>query len=190
MIKIAFVTGNKEKFEVAKNYFKHISASKLDLFQQQLDVPEIQDESVENIARESALWASKKLNTSVIVSDVGLYIESLKGFPGPFIKYANKWLSSEDFINLMKDHKDRSAYFTDAIAYASPEGETAVFTSITSGSIATTLHGTRSDWTIDNLFVPDGYAEPLALIPDVERSEVWNTDRWGKMASYLEDQTK
>lgn len=29
------------------------------------------------------------LNQSVVVMDVGYYIEAINGFPGPFIKYLN-----------------------------------------------------------------------------------------------------
>jgi len=188
MIKVAFVTGNKQKFEVAKSYFKNINSSKLDLYQKKIEVPEIQDKSVENIAIESAKWASNELGSPVIVSDVGLYIESLKGFPGPYVKHVNDWLNSEDFINLMKDHKNRNAYFIDSIAYSTPNGKTVVFSSITEGSIATTLRDSKSEWTVDNLFIPKGFEVPLALIPNELKNKVWNTDRWDKMAEYIKNQ--
>ncbi|MBU5225066.1 hypothetical protein KQI36_00110 [Clostridium senegalense] len=83
---IIYVTGNNLKFEIAKKVFE---GSNINLIQKKLDTPEIQSFNVCDVATYSAKWASEKLNSSVIVTDAGFYVNSLRGFPGPYIKYIN-----------------------------------------------------------------------------------------------------
>jgi len=99
---IVFVTSNSYKLQIAKRAF---NGSGLKLVQKKLKVPEIQDESVEKVAAFSARWASNVLKMSVVVSDGGCYIEALKGFPGPFIKYVSRWFSAEDLLQIMRGKK-------------------------------------------------------------------------------------
>src|SRR3989344_8620350 len=92
-----FITGNKNKFEFAEKFFKKSEANNyFNLIQLAVSTPEIQSDSVEQIALYSAQWAYDQLKKPVIKSDAGLYIEALRGFPGPFMKYINDWLSQGD----------------------------------------------------------------------------------------------
>jgi len=102
---LIYVTGNSVKFDVALKTFTDTGVV---LLQKKLDTPEIQSKSVQEVAMYSARWASKELNRPVIVTDAGFYIEALKGFPGPFIKFVNEWFSADDYINLMKDKTNRT----------------------------------------------------------------------------------
>lgn len=111
-MKIYFVTANKMKFEIAQAYFEKISGN-YELIQCEIDTPEIQHESVEEIARYSAVWAAKETGEPCIKMDVGFFISALNGFPGPFVKYANDWLAQDDFLKLMEHKDDRSAHFED-----------------------------------------------------------------------------
>lgn len=95
---ITFVTGNPYKFEVAK---KVIEKRGLILEKEKLETPEIQETDVVKIASYSAKWACEKLGKPAALTDVGWYIEALNGFPGPFIKYINQWLTSDDLLKLM-----------------------------------------------------------------------------------------
>lgn len=79
--KLAFVTGNKYKFEVVR---KVLAEQGVTLVQQNLDTPEIQSANVEEVASYSATWASDRLQKPVIITDAGYYIKALNGFPGPY----------------------------------------------------------------------------------------------------------
>ncbi len=114
---IFFVTDNYYKFQAAKVALKNTGIS---LIQKKIEVPEIQDESVEKIAAFSANWAANILRKPVIVSDGGCYIEALNGFPGPFIKYINKWLSPEDLLKIMSGKKNRRVVWISCVAYCEP----------------------------------------------------------------------
>ena len=106
---IVFVTGNPYKFEVAQKSFEN---SDINIVQQEIETPEIQSTDVKEIASYSAKWAAEKLGKPVVLTDAGYYIKTLNGFPGPFIKYINKWLTAEDVLKLrsiLKKAKSRSS---------------------------------------------------------------------------------
>lgn len=151
-----------------------------------LETPEIQDDSVEAIALESARWASEKENKAVICADAGMSIGSLKGFPGPYVKHFNQAFSVEQVVRIFRPEDDRAAVWTDALAIYDPEnGDHAVFRSDTNGMIAT-APSTRTDAsTVDRPFIPEGFDVPLADLTDEQRSHAWNTDRWQQMLDYL-----
>ncbi len=110
---IIFITGNHYKFQVTKIALKN---TKIRLVQKKMDVTEIQDESVEKIAKFSASWAANILKKPVIVSDGGCYIKALNGFPGPFVKYINKWISPKDLLKIMSSKKNRRVVWVGCVA--------------------------------------------------------------------------
>ena len=105
MNKIIIGTGNIGKYNIANNIFKEKG---LNLMQEKIETPEIQSYNVEDVSAYSALYASKTLNKPVIKSDVGYFISALNGFPGPFVKYINGMLSSEEILKLMENKVDRT----------------------------------------------------------------------------------
>ena len=158
-----------------------------------MDTPEIQSESVEEIAAFSAKWASDKLNKPVAVSDGGCYIEALNGFPGPFIKYINKWFSAENMLDLMKGKKDRRVVWRDCLAYCEPGKKPKTFVcDFESGMLAekSGAQKYRKDYGwIDTLFIPKGHTKPLSEWPDDEYLDFWsspnNYDSWQRLVDYL-----
>ena len=132
----------------------------------------------------SAKYASDKLNKSVIKVDVGFEIEALNGFPGPFSKFINEWLSPEKILKLLEGERNRSAKFIDVVAYCSPGKEPISFIAETKGNIHEKAFG-ENGWGIDEMFIPDGFKATLASLPDEERVKVWNTEHWNNLAQYL-----
>jgi len=186
-MKINFVTTNEHKFKVAETYLSQLSKSDIELVQCKTEAPEIQDKSTEAVARYSALWLSRHLGEAAIAADTGFCITALNGFPGPFLKYINEWLETTDILALMQDKKDRGAYFIDALAYAEPSGESTVFSSETHGKIIMGPEAPNTEWTIDGLFIPDGYNKTLAELDEETRIKVWDVSRWNKLVKYLEE---
>lgn len=186
MLEITYVTTNDHKFSVARNFFESAGLlGRVSLVRKNEETPEIQANSVEDVARESAAWISRRVGCAVVVGDAGLAVASLEGFPGPYMKYINSTLSVGDFLNLMKGKDSRSATFVDCLAYFDPDrNECEVFVSRTEGSIAENPSNQPGS-TVDRLFVPDGWTIPLADIPTHERVKVWNVDRWQELVDYL-----
>ncbi len=179
---LIYVTGNSVKFDVALNTFVNTG---INLLQMKLDTPEIQSKSVQAVAMYSASWASKQLNKSVIVTDAGFYIEALKGFPGPFIKYVNEWFSADDFINLVKDKNNRSIIIQDCLAYCHPDTEPVVFTGTYRGMLATQPSSSQGT-SIEKIFIPEGFDVPICDIPPKKMISYWsNGEIMSKFKNYI-----
>lgn len=186
MMKVNFVTTNSEKFAVAKHFFEGAGLQdRVNLTQYDMETPEIQADSVEEVALNSAKWVAEQLNEPVVVADAGLAINALQGFPGPYIKYMNATLEAEDVMAMMELHEDKSARFVDALAYYDPNTkEECVFVSVTLGMIAAKLTPVEGS-VVDRLFIADGFDRPLAELSEAERMTVWNTNRWQQLADFL-----
>ena len=181
---IYFVTGNKLKFDIASLYFSNSGANELfNLVQLKIPCPEIQDANVENIALESAKWSYQNSHKPVVKADAGLYIPCLNGFPGPFVRYINQWLSSADLIRLMAEKTNREAIFRDALAFTYKD-MSSVFISDTLGTIAENVSASGGS-SIDNIFIPENYDKPLSQLTDEEIKTVWNVSRWEELIEYL-----
>ena len=79
---VFFATSNIHKYVEAcqvLNEYKIVTA-----MLKKIDAVEIQDDSLENIAKSSAIDAVRKCRLPIIVEDAGLFIEALNGFPGPY----------------------------------------------------------------------------------------------------------
>jgi len=186
---ILFVTNNFYKFQIAK---KTLRDGNLKIVQKKLEVPEIQDELVENIASFSARWASSTLRKPVIVSDGGCYIETLGGFPGPFVKYINQWLKAKDLLCIMQNKKNRRVVWKDCLAYCEPNKKPVIFTSYFKGKLAQragkNTYRKKYGW-IDTLFIPDGFTKPLSEFSTKEYLEYWSSSKnyksWQKLIKFL-----
>ena len=119
MKNIILVTGNKHKLEIAT---KVLNLYDINGTNKNIDVDEIQDTNIEEIAKKSALLAAKILNKPVIKTDVGFEIEALNGFPGAFGKYVFNWLGTEGILKLLENKNNRNGTAIEVLAYAEPNG--------------------------------------------------------------------
>ena len=149
MVKLYFATSNENKFnEVSKilsNYDMHLDMAKLELSEIQSDDPTM-------IASDKARNAYRSLHTDVIVEDDGLFIDSLKGFPGPYSAFVHKTIGNDGILKLMEDVTDRRATFKSIIAYCDNSLIPVIFVGKVEGTITETQRG-RS-WGYDPIFVP------------------------------------
>jgi len=120
------------------------------------DVPELQHDDVVEIAREGAIWAAEKWDLPILVEDTGLFIEALKGFPGPYASYVLRTVGLEGILKLLEGVEDRRAYFKTALAFCDGKGsEPVVFTGEAHGHISQEPRGTGG-FGYDPIFVPEG----------------------------------
>ena len=108
MSALFFASSNPHKFTEVSEILSHW---KLLVGFAQLELPEIQADQLEPIAEMKAREASKRLNAPALVEDAGLFIESLRGFPGPYSAYVFRTLGIEGILALLRDEKDRRARF-------------------------------------------------------------------------------
>lgn len=185
---IYFATGNIYKFQVAQ---KVLERSDIQVVQKKLEIPEIQGDRVEDIASYSAKWACDKLNLPIAVTDAGYFIEALNGFPGPYIKYINNWLTSTDLLKLMKGQKNRKVIVKGCLAYCEPGEKPIVFKSEVTGSIALKAKKSKKENTtsINEIFIPNGYDKVESEIPHDEMISFWAKmeNYWEKLVEYLRE---
>ena len=165
--KVNFVTSNVHKFEEAKNVLDHfgIPIAKLDV-----EALEIQDDHLENIAKYSVLDAVKNCGLPVFVEDAGLFIESLKGFPGPYSKFVFETVGVKGVLKLMEDVKNRDAYFKSVICYCGSDGEPISFVGKVEGTISSEIRG-DDGFGYDPIFVPSqGYGITFAEMSLTEKN--------------------
>ncbi|MEM3823950.1 MAG: XTP/dITP diphosphatase [Candidatus Bathyarchaeia archaeon] len=115
---IFFATNNINKFNEAR---KVLAEYKIAVGMLRVKAFEIQSESLEEIAKTSAIEAFRKSNLPVITEDAGLFIEALNGFPGPYAAYVYRAIGNKGILKLMENVKNRRAKFQSVIAYCASE---------------------------------------------------------------------
>lgn len=150
-----FVTSNKGKFIAAQKLIpglKHVN----------LNLPEIQSESNEEIAVHSVKYAFQQLREPCFVDDSGFYVEALNGFPGPYSKYVFNTIGNTGVLKLMQGVENRKAWFEACIAYHDGN-EIHVFKGRADGTIAYEMRGNQyGSFGFDPVFIPNGWEKTFA----------------------------
>ena len=183
MEKITYVTGNWAKILSARQILEPLG---FEIEQIKMDVPELQHDKIEEVAKYSAKWASDTLKKSVIKNDSGLCVDALNGFPGPYTHYVDDTLKEDGILKLLEGVENRKAHFEEVLAYCEYGKEPVIFKSITNGTIAYEKSG-KYGWSWDFIFIPEGEEKTLGCFPDDERWQYWSLDSYKKLVEYLEN---
>ncbi|KAF5941823.1 hypothetical protein HYC85_019465 [Camellia sinensis] len=154
---VTFVTGNAKKLEEVRA----ILGDSIPFRSIKLDLPELQGEP-EDISKEKARLAAKRVNGPVLVEDTCLCFNALKGLPG--------------LNNLLMAYEDKSAYALCVFSLAlGPEIEPITFMGKTPGKIVPPRGPNDFGW--DPIFQPDGYAQTYAELPKEEKNKISHRSR-------------
>ncbi|HDQ05782.1 MAG TPA: XTP/dITP diphosphatase [Candidatus Bathyarchaeota archaeon] len=162
-----FVTSNIHKFLEARNVLSeyNIATAKL-----RVEAVEIQDDSLENIAKYSVQDAVKNCGLPVFVEDAGLFIEALNGFPGPYSRYVYDTVGLDGILKLMENVENRDAYFMSVIGFGSPEEQPICFVGKVEGKISLQKRGTAG-FGYDPIFIPlEGDGRTFAEMTTAEKN--------------------
>lgn len=152
MKRIYFITTNKGKFFEAQKKFSEID---MEIIQKNIGYPEIQADSLEDVAIFGAQHILNNFNYPFILEDAGLFIDALNGFPGVYSAYVFHTVGCEGILKLMKDiaSKDRKAVFRSVFAYAEPNSKPQLFVGECKGFISTEKRGSKG-FGYDPIFTP------------------------------------
>lgn len=114
MDKLPFITGNNHKFYTASKVCEQFG---VDLEQVEVDIDEIQHSDGVKVAEAKAKDAFETIKRPLVINDQFWSIPALGGFPGAYMKDVTHWLTTEDFLQLMKDKDDRSIYRDETVVY-------------------------------------------------------------------------
>lgn len=176
------MTSNRHKAEEVASFFagvaevEHIS----------LEIPESQDDDVQNIAREKARSAWGQVRRPLIVDDTAFSIDALNGFPGPYAAYVQGTIGNEGVLRLMAGQENRKAHFETAIAYADGIGEIRIFSGVVEGEVTDAPRG-EEGFGYDPIFAVGG--RTFAEIPMAEKNLLSHRARaLAAFRAWLEDQ--
>lgn len=166
---VFFATGNINKFNEARSIL-----GKYDIAVGMLRVKalEIQSDSLKEIAQASVMDAFSRCHLPVIVEDAGLFVDALKGFPGPYAAYVYKTISNPGLLKLMENVKDRTATFRSVIAYYDGQSAPVCFEGEATGTIAyDEIWGNlNTGFGFDPIFQPSGSKKTFAEMTIEEKN--------------------
>ena len=171
-----FITSNTGKFATMKKY---ADAAGITAIQKDLPLIEPQADTILEISRSKAKQAFAFLQHPLIVNDAGMYIDGLKGFPGPYVKFVVQTIGVEGVKHLAEPLTDRRCHFVSVLTYIDQHQEKS-FESITEGHLAMEIDDTPKPfyyWSdMQRLFIPEGWQKPLTGFTEGEWHQ-WYTEQ-------------
>ncbi len=155
---IWFATSNGHKFKEAC-----LALQQLGITPRRLPTKgtEIQSDDVREIARRAALETFRSARRPLFVEDAGLFVASLRGFPGTYAAFVNRTIGPASVLGLMKGARSRDAEFVSAVAFCRGPSQVHVFVGRLKGEISETMRGSNG-FGFDPVFVPAGSERTLA----------------------------
>jgi XTP/dITP diphosphohydrolase len=147
-----FITSNKGKFLEAKEKLLPLGFS---VIQKDLGYPEIQAESLEDVALQGVKHIRMEFHKPFMLEDAGLFIEALQGFPGVYSKYVFFTIGLPGILRLLSEVKNRKAIFRSVYAYSELGHEPIISVGECNGTITTGQQG-KNGFGYDPIFIPKG----------------------------------
>jgi non-canonical purine NTP pyrophosphatase (RdgB/HAM1 family) len=163
-----FVTSNVNKWREAQRILGYA------IERVELELDELQAESVAEIAQRKARDAYAKLGRPVIVEDAGFGLVGLGGFPGPYIKFWEKLGGLESLCRAADGLADRRVRAVCALGMCSEAGSEVVEGAV-EGLLALHPRGT-SGFGWDAVFVPKGEGRTFGEMTPAEK-DAWSHRR-------------
>ena len=166
-----------------KNRGKLLEAQKFmgtELKNSTIEIPEIQSDSLTEIAAESAKYAYEELREPCFVEDSGLFIHDLKGFPGPYSKYVYGTIGLKGVLKIMEGRENRGAEFRSVIGYATTT-EVKTFMGRVYGTIPDSPRGDQG-FGYDPIFVPMKNQKTFAEDPEYKNRV---SHRYASMKAFM-----
>jgi XTP/dITP diphosphohydrolase len=178
-------TRNPGKIQEIKIILGDIGLSLCSL--QEFENVEVAEENADSYAGNAiakARFYARSTGMLALADDSGLEVEALGGAPGVLsARYAGEHATDADRRNLLlselakTESKDRRARFVCAIAVATRDGDVLnVSEGICEGTIAFAARG-EAGFGYDPLFVPDGYDQTFAELPEDVKNKISHRGR-------------
>ncbi len=161
---IVFITGNRNKVNEIQ---KAIDPLDYTVIQNDLDYPEIQSTSLEDVVRYGIEWIKDSVDI-FFLEDSGLFVERLNGFPGVYSKFVFESIGNQGILKLMEYVEDRNAVFKTVIGFY--DGEAKIFKGQCKGRIAKRPKGGHG-FGYDPIFIPDGTTNTFGEMETYQKNE-------------------
>lgn len=168
MKEVYLLTGNSDKLEAARNAFEDTD---IRLIQLDEDYPEIQASSSLEIARHTVKQAMKEYDKPVIREDHSMYLDSIPGFPGPYMSYFDQNIPADKLLELLEG-RERTGHFEISAVLGLPSGEIKEYSFTVPIEIADEIRGDERNW--DRVMMLEDSDKTFAESSEESRLEVWN----------------
>ncbi|HID73985.1 MAG TPA: XTP/dITP diphosphatase [Thermoplasmata archaeon] len=180
-MRVRFVTSNEGKFREAGLYLEPYG---VELEQVTVGYPEIQAETLEEVARYGADVLARRMDR-FIIEDSGFFLDAQGGFPGVYSKFVHATIGLEGILRLVGD--DRRAHFESCILYH--DGVPHIFRGDVRGHVAEEPRGTGG-FGYDPIFVPEGHDRTFAEMEPEEKNALSHRGRaLAALAAFLAERT-
>ncbi len=187
MKSVYFITSNKGKILEAQTKCKPLN---IEIIQKNLGYPEIQADSLQEVASYGIQYVQNKVDHSFILEDAGIFIDALKGFPGVYSAYAFFTIGLDGILLLMKNVKTekRTATFRSVFGYGEPNGTFQLFIGECIGRICFEKKGING-FGYDPIFIPMGKEVTFAEMQTEEKNQISHRGKsLKKLIKFLEKQ--
>jgi non-canonical purine NTP pyrophosphatase (RdgB/HAM1 family) len=177
-MKIIFVTGSQNKFDEAKQVIPGLEHKDLDLL-------EIQGVDPKPIIAHKLEEAKKVLQGNLVVEDNSLYIDSLKGLPGPLIKWFMKTIGNDGLVKISESYGNPRATAKCIVGFSKEDGTVEYFEGSIDGEIVRPRGENGFGW--DPIFQPEGSSKTFAEMTQEEKNKIsMRKIAFQKLKNYLE----
>jgi XTP/dITP diphosphohydrolase len=114
---------------------------------------EIQSSNLKSIVREALKNLSDQTSTPLIIEDSGLFVKSLRGFPGPYSAYTFNTIGIRGLLKLMEGEEDRRGEFRSVAGIYDPNLGLRIFEGVVEGEISEKPKGEKG-FGFDPIFIP------------------------------------
>ena len=164
-MRLKVITSNPGKVEEYRRSFSDLG---IEMEHLRLPYDEVQTSDLSEVVSKGMDEIISKGVRDFIVDDSGLFVDSLKGFPGVWSAYAQKTIGNKGILKLMEGVEDRGAEFRCCIG-CDVAGERIIVTGVCRGVIIDSERG-EGGFGFDPIFSEDG-ARTFAEIPVGEKNE-------------------
>jgi len=161
-----FITSNKGKALEAKTKFSEINVK---IIQKNLGYPEIQADSLEEVALFGVEDVKKRFDQPFFLEDAGLFIDALGGFPGVYSAYVFYRIGCDGVLKLMDNVDEKKACFRSVIAYGEPGKKPRLFVGECFGTLSKKALGNHG-FGYDPIFIPDGETRTFGQMDTEEKN--------------------
>ncbi len=171
MKNIYLISGNEGKLREFRSIIPQVKNIRLEL-------DEIQSLDPIKIIEYKLNSAKNKLNNEginfdyIIVEDTSLFIDSLNGLPGPFIKFFLKSIDNDGICKIVNSYSQNiNASAKTFIGLIDKEGMTNFFEGEIKGKISKEPRG-ENGFGWDKIFIPNGSNKTFAQMPSDEKNNI------------------
>lgn len=183
-MELIFATTNKYKVASAQRV---LDKYHIKVVGKGVEVAEIQADSVEEVITDKVKKCYEQLKEPMVAMDSGLFIESLKGFPGVYTRYVINSIGEDGLIRLTSHLDHPKAYVQRTIAYTDGK-EIKLFKSKREGEIIQEKRGFNGA-NYDFIFYVPKMGKTLAEMTNDEQDSVWG-DAWDQVGGWLSREIK